>query len=228
MADNDKYKIIPALKFLAVLAALVASAVSTTTHAQAPNVNELSTTQARTIVSNCAKAPPDAEYFIPENLVQHIVPSGSGAYGYRTGCPLWVVDFSLNSKSNTYLLPNGQRMKEKTVFYGVPHDLPSSLSAGGENPIVEEDCERLRVEHFIYRKFKHESTFVFQKHLARKGVWQSSTKTCQLTKDPGTPPDAFRVEAPDANVLVIRVASRVKLRTSWQEAAAKIHDVPVQ
>ncbi len=227
MADNYKDNIRPTLKFLAVLPALVASAVLSTTHAQAPNVSEL-TTQTRPIVSKCAKAPPDAEYFIPENLVQHIVPSGSGAYGYRTGCPLWVVDFSLNSKSNTVLLPNGQRMKEKTVFYGVPHDLPSSLTAGGENPIVKEDCERLRVEHFIYRKFKHEPTFIFQKHLTRTGVWQGSQNGCKLTKDPGTPPDAFRVEAPDANVLVIRVATRVKLRTSWQEAAAKIHDIPAQ
>ena len=35
-------------------------------------------------------------------------------------------------------------------------------------------------------------------------------------------------QAPDANVLVIRVATRVKLRTSWQEAAAIIHDIPAQ
>lgn len=227
MADNDKVNIIPALKFLAVLPVLVASAVLSATHAQAPNISELSTTQ-RPMVANCAKAPPDAEYFIPENLIQHIVPSGSGAYGYRTGCSLWVVDFSLNSKSNTYVIPSGQRFKEKTVFYGVPHDLPSSLSAGGENPIVKEDCERLRVEHYIYSKFKHEPKFIFRKHLTRKGEWLGSQNGCKLTKDPGTPPDSFRVEAPDANVLVIRVATRVKLRTSWQEAAAKIHDIPHQ
>lgn len=228
MADKDKGNIIAALK-LAVLSALVVSAVLATTFAQeAPFGDVSSTPQARAFVSRCAKAPPDAEYFVPENLVQHIVPSGSGAYGYREGCPLWIVDFSLNSKSNTYLV-NGQRFVEKTVFYGVPHDLPSSLSAGGKNPIVEEDCKRLRVEHFIYKKFKHESAFVFQKHLFRKGQWQGSQNGgCKLTKDPGTPPDSFRVEAPDANVLVIRVATRVKLRTSWQEAAAIIHDIPAQ
>jgi len=227
MVDNDKDHITPASKFLAVLT-LAVSAVLATTHAQAPNLNELSTTQTRTIVSNCAKAPPDAEYFIPENLVEHIVPSGSGAYGYRTGCSFWVVDFSLNSKSNTSLLPNGERFVEETVFYGTPHDLPSSLSAGGKKPIVEEDCKRLRVEHFIYKKFKHESAFVFQKHLFRKGEWQGSQNGCKLTKDPATPPDSFRVKAPKANVLVIRVATRVKLRTSWQEAAAIIHDIAPQ
>ncbi len=226
---------------IAALSAWVASAVLATTLAvlattepsttepstTVPSTTESRTTLVTTVVSSCATVQPDAEYFIPENLVEHIVPSGSGAYGYRKGCPLWVVDFSLNSKSNSYLPPNGQRIPEKTVFYGVPHDLPSSLSAGGENPIVQEDCQRLRVEHFIYKKFKHESAFVFKKHLTRKGVWQGSQNGCILTKDPATPPDGFRVEAPEANVLVIRVATRVKLRTSWQEAAAKIHDVPI-
>ena len=226
MADNDKDNTRLALKFLVVLLALIVSAVLPTTFAQeAPFFGDVSSNAlARAVVSRCAKAAPDAEYFVPENLTEHIVPSGSGAYGYREGCPLWIVDFSLNSKSNTTLLSNGQRFIEKTVFYGIPHDLPSSLSAGGKSPIVEEDCKRLRVEHFIYKKFKHESTFVFQKHLFRKGVWQGSG--CKLTKDPATPPDSFRVEAPNANVLVIRVATRVKLRTSWQEAAAIIHDVP--
>ena len=226
MADNDKDNIRLALKFLAVLSALIVSAALPTTFAQDTAFGDVSSTaQSRAVVSRCAKALPDAEYFVPENLEEHIVPSGSGAYGYRKSCPLWIVDFSLNSKSNTYVV-DGQRFVEKTVFYGEPHDLPSSLSAGGNNPIVEEDCKRLRVEHFIYKKFKHESTFVFQKHLFRKGEWQGSQNGCALTKDPGTPPDSYTVEAPNANVLVIRVATRVKLRTSWQEAAARIHDIP--
>jgi len=51
----------------------------------------------------CAGAEADAEYFIPESLSEHAVPSGSGQYGYRQRCPFWVVDFSMNSKSNSFL-----------------------------------------------------------------------------------------------------------------------------
>ena len=209
------------LMLLALSAVTICIAVG-----QQPNVSELSDRENRRVVDECAKLAPDAEYFVPENLVQHIVPSGSGAYGYRKICPFWVVDFSLNSKANSSLLPDGSRYIEDTVFYGIPHDLPSSLNAGGTSPIVKEDCDRLRVEHYIYRKFKHEADFVFQKHLYRQGVWVASTKSCRLTKDPGLAPDRFKTKAPEANVLVIRVATRVKLRTSWQEAAAIIHDLP--
>ena len=213
-----------AFKIFLVLSALV-TVILKTNFAQALDRSQLLGTESRPLVSRCAKVAPDAEYFVPEKIVQHTVPSGSGAYGYRTGCPLWVVDFSLNSKSNTELLPNGDRFHEKAAFFAVAHDLPSSSSAGGEIPIVKEDCERLRVEHFIYKKFKHEPTFLFQKYLLRKGEWIASPKTCRLTKDPYTPPDSFTAEAPNANVLVIRVAVRVKLRTSWQEAAARISDI---
>ena len=216
------------LKPIMLLLALCGLTVFDRVLGQQPDVSVPSSRENRRVVTNCAKIGPDAEYFVPENLVQHIVPSGSGAYGYRNTCPFWVVDFSLNSKANSVLLPNGSRLLEDTVFYGIPHDLPSSLMAGGTDPIVKEDCERLRVEHYIYRKFKHETTFVFQKHLYRQGQWIASTKSCKLTKDPGQAPDRFKTEAPQANVLVIRVATRVKLRTSWQEAAAIIHDLPAR
>lgn len=218
----------PKTKLTLVLLAICAVNICVAAIGQQPNVSELSDRQNRRVVTECAKIAPDAEYFVPENLVKHIVPSGSGAYGYRSTCPFWVVDFSLNSKSNSSLSPDGTRFLEDTVFYGIPHDLPSSAMANGTDPIVKEDCERLRVEHYIFRKFKHEPTFVFQKHLYRQGGWIPSTKSCKLTKDPGQAPDRFKTEAPQANVLVIRVATRVKLRTSWQEAAAIVHDLPAR
>lgn len=175
--------------------------------------------------SKCAKAAADAEYFIPENISFHIVPSSSGRYGYRQGCPFWVVDFSMNSKANTVLAPDGTRFREKTLFYGLAHDLPSSQSAGGKDPIVKEDCLRLRVEYIIYTKFKHESAFVLKRHITAKGSW-TSANVCSLSLNYALPQNSFRTEAPEANVRVIRVATRVKLRTSWQEAAGRVEDAP--
>ena len=209
-----------------VLLVLCAATICAAAVGQGPDVSEPSSRDDRRVVRECAKVGPDAEYFIPENLVSHTVRSGSGAYGYRKICPFWVVDFSLNSKSNSNLQPDGTRDFDDTVFYGIPHDLPSSLMAGGIDPIVKEDCSRLRVEHYIYKKFKHEAEFVFQKHLYRQGQWDTSLNHCTLTKNPAVAPDRFKTAAPQANVLVIRVATRVKLRTSWQEAAAKIEDLP--
>ena len=170
------------------------------------------------IESECATAKADDEYFIPEAFVEHLVPSLSGRYGYRARCPFWVVDFSMNSKSHSQLV-NGVRIRNLTRFYGVPHDLPSSQSAGGKDPIVQEDCQRLLVEYIIYTKFKHEANFVMTRHITAKGNWASNNK-CLLTK-PILDENSFITQAPEANVRVIRVATRVKLRTSWQEAAAK-------
>ena len=131
----------------------------------------------------------------------------------------------MNSKSNTFLEPDGSRSKQQALFFGVAHDLPSSQSAGGKDPIVKEDGDRLRVEYIIYTKFKHESAFVFKKHVIATGVWNGSA--CGLSKHYALPANHFRTEAPDANVWVIRVATRVKLRTSWQEAAGRVEDAPV-
>src|SRR6266550_3292896 len=173
------------------------------------------TTSSNTVLleADCAGASADAEYFIPENLSEHAVPSGSGRYGYRQRCPFWVVDFSMNSKSNSFVPPGGARVRERTNFFGLPHDLPSSNSAGGRIPIVKEDCERLRLEYIIYSKFKHESKFVLKRHISANAGW--SGNTCNLSINTALPEYHFMTTAPEANVLVIRVATRVKLRTSW-------------
>ena len=213
------------IKSLFVLSATILSAAALAT-SPAQQVGEMSRTNSLSLETKCAKVQPDAEYFIPETIKGHSVPSGSGRYGYREVCPLWVVDFSMNSKSNTALNPDGSRFKEKTLFFGVAHDLPSSQSAGGKYPIVKEDCDRLRVEYIIYAKFKHESTFVLKKHIISTGEWNGSA--CALSKHYANAANHFRTEAPDANVWVIRVATRVKLRTSWQEAAGRLEDAPVR
>ena len=215
------------LKSLLVLSAtIVIVAAMPPSPAQQPvKVEDQSVPIDVLLETRCAKVQPDAEYFIPENISSHRVPSGSGRYGYRQGCPFWVVDFSMNSKSNTFLNQDGSRFREKTLFYGLAYDLPSSQSAGGKDPIVKEDCQRLRVEYIIYTKFKHESSFVLKRHITAKGGWTSGN-VCSLSLNYALPENSFRTEAPEANVRVIRVATRVKLRTSWQEATAAVEDAP--
>lgn len=171
----------------------------------------------------CAKVPPDAEYFIPESFKEKKVASGSGWYGYRsaTKCPLWVVDFSMNSKSNTYVSPDsGKRFKEETVFSGDAYDLPSSAAKFGNAPIVEEDCKRFKGRYFTYFKMKHEPTFKFIKTVTYHGSWAGHSNKCDVVFSEG----GAKFTAPDANVLVIRVAVDVLLRSSFQEAAAIAKD----
>ena len=221
------------LKFLFMLSAtIVTAAAMVASPAQQPVQQPVQVDEPVAagvlLETRCANVQPDAEYFIPENISAHTVPSGSGGYGYRQGCPFWVVDFSMNSKSNTVLSPDGSRFREPTLFYGIAHDLPSSQSAGGKDPIVKEDCLRLRVEYIIYTKFKHESAFVIKRHITAKGTWISSANVCSLSLNYALPENSFKTEAPEANVRVIRVATRVKLRTSWQEAAGRVEDAPVR
>ncbi|HEU4386170.1 MAG TPA: hypothetical protein VFV34_00125, partial [Blastocatellia bacterium] len=185
---------------------------------QTPGVEDTAVQATVLLETECGRAAADAEYFIPESFSEHIVPSGTGKYGYRTKCPLWVVDFSMNSKSHSQLV-NGVRVRHDTRFYGLPYDLPSSASAAGTSPTVKEDCERLRVEYIIYAKFKHEANFVLVKHITARGLWGSPGQ-CTLTKKI-LDENSFITKAPESNVRVIRVACRVKERTSWQEAGAR-------
>ena len=170
----------------------------------------------------CAQASPDAEYFIPEAFTSKVVTSKSADYAYRKGCPFWIVDFSMNSKSNSFIF-EGRRLFDGTDFDGVSSDLPStSGTAADMTPGTEQDCTRLRVEYFVYKKFKHEANFVFQAHSVRAaGMWGTS---CVIP----TPGQYLVSHAPTANVLVVRIATRVKLRNAYQEAAARAVDHPPQ
>lgn len=179
------------------------------------------------VESLCAKAQADATYFIPESFKEQGLRSISGKHGYRASpnCPFWVADFSMNSKSNTFVDPKtNQRIKERTQFYGRAQDLPSSPSAEGTIPTVDEDCKRFTVEYIVYRKFNHEANFVLIKHVTSEG----SVLGAGCTQQPKPDLASYKTEAPDANVLVIRVATRVKLRTSWQETTARAEDVPAE
>jgi hypothetical protein len=181
------------------------------------------------LMDHCAKAPPDAEYFIPESFSQKVMPSGSGGYGYRSRaeCPFWIVDFSLNSRSNTQIDPEtGERLKESTHFRGDAFDLPSSQQKNGIRPIVAEDCQRLFIEYTIYTKMKHESAFILRNRVRQQGDWKGGSCNLKGLKPGDSIADVLTYKAPDANVLVVRVVVGVKLRSSWQEAAAIASDGP--
>ena len=157
MTETHKYKARRAFKLSILLVTILVANAHELSHAQKHDALEPSPDDDPRMISACKTVSADADYFVPENIKEHTVPSPSGAYGYREGCPFWVVDFSLNRLANSTLTPNGSRVFDESIFYGVPHDLPSSEAAGGEDPIVKEDCARLRVEHYIFKKFKHES-----------------------------------------------------------------------
>jgi hypothetical protein len=171
--------------------------------------------------ATCANAQPDREYFIPENFADEVIASGSGRYAYEGQCPFWIVDFSMNNKSNTFM-QDGVRIKENTQFYGIPNDLPSTeSSAPALSPMTQEDCKRYQLSYMVYTKFKHEPNFVFRGKYAVNHKMTGSN--CYIPQ-----PSKFKTKAPDANVLVIRVVTRMKLRTSWQEAAARANDAPTE
>lgn len=182
---------------------------------------ELDTSQ--TMLQKCAQVQPDASYLIPrsEQFGGRTEASGSGAYAYKPAgnCPYWVVDFHMNRFSNTYINPtSGETERDEVIFSGNAFDLPSSGSSvdnGGKTPIVEEDCKRLEVDVFIYRKDPNENTFKFLKGDKMRFSWDSTSKRCNQQGLWAT----YAEEAPLSNMLKIRIAVRVKLRGSWQQAA---------
>lgn len=170
------------------------------------------------IFQRCAEVNPDASYLIPKQFGGRTEASGSGAYGYQPAadCPYWVVDFLMNRYSNTWVTESGMTIREYVFFKGDAFDLPSS-SGVGTRPIVEEDCKRLEVDLLIYRKDPNENTFKMIKTGAgRFGSWNNTNQTCSLVGLPGLHSE----RAPTSNMLKIRIAVRVKLRGSWQQAAA--------
>lgn len=174
-----------------------------------------------TVFQVCARGEPDAHYLIPDSnaFSGRTEASGDGEYGYEPAseCPYWVVDFLMNRFSNTWVNESGQLMREHVLFSGGAFDLPSSPSRDGTRPVIEEDCRRLEIDVLVYRKDPDENIFRLVKHgSGRFASWNAQSKSCSLQ---GLP-EVHSERAPDANMLKVRIAVRVKLRGSWQQAAA--------
>jgi hypothetical protein len=217
-------------KFLWLLLMIVAIASTSNAQQASPNrpkptingprVVAESTAQT-TILKRCSEVAPDAEFLIPKSdqFGGRTEASGSGAYAYKPAgdCRYWVVDFLMNRYSNTWIHPeSGATIRENVEFRGDAFDLPSSRNANNTRPIVEEDCKRLEVDVLIFRKDPNENIFkLIKSGRGRFGSWSDSNKSCSLEGLPGLHAE----KAPTANMLKIRIAVRVKLRGSWQQAA---------
>jgi len=177
-----------------------------------------------TILKRCSEVAPDAEFLIPKSdqFGGRTEASGSGAYAYKPAgdCRYWVVDYLMNRYSNTWINPeSGATVREFVEFRGDAFDLPSSRNANLSHtrPIVEEDCKRMEVDVLIFRKDPNENTFkLIKSGKGRFGSWNDNNKVCSIEGLPGLHAE----KAPLANMLKIRIAVRVKLRGSWQQAAA--------
>ncbi len=172
-----------------------------------------------TIIQKCGRVEPDASYFIPELFSGRVEASGSGAYAYKPKkeCPYWVVDYSMNRFSNTWVNESGLRVREGVLFSGNPYDLPSSNLTNdlsfGRRPNTEEDCKRVEIDVLTYKKDPNENIFRFLKsEKSRFYAWSTSCGLLGLSD--------FGTIAPTSALLWIRIAVRVKLRGSWQQAAA--------
>ena len=227
--DFDAFK---RCKFLWLL--LTIMAIASTSNAQPvanPTVNKPRVaTEAgtnETVLKRCSEVAPDAEYLIPRTAEFHgrIEASGSGAYAYKPSgdCRYWVTDFLMNQNSHTWLTEAGAKMREYVLFSGDAFDLPSSTTGDGTRPSVEEDCKRLEVDVLVFRKDPNENTFKLVKSgKGRFASWNGNNKVCNMQ---GLP-DAHTERAPTANMLKIRIAVRVKLRDSWQQAAGYAKKAP--
>lgn len=187
-----------------------------------------STALPETVMEACGKVEPDASFLIPkydEWGTERALPSGDGEYGYPAGapCQFWVTDFMLNRNSNTAVDPsNGQVTREPVRFSGNPFDLPSSpgRSIRPNNP---EDCMRLEVDVLVYRKEPGFSTFkLLAYEQLRPLSWSEDQKLCAFT----SPKVGVSAIAPAGNMLTIRIATRVKLRGTWQQAAGYASKLP--
>lgn len=174
-------------------------------------------------LAGCTTVQPDREFFIPEAIPQKgiSIESGSGRYGYqlKPKCPFWVVDYKLNKHSNTILSSDGTRLKLPTEFYGIPYDLPGTKAGNPSILVTEEDCKRWTLEYAIYTKWNHESNTEFK--LVRQ--MKADSTGCLIPADNAK----YRLDqSPSANVLVVRVVTRMKLRSSVQETAAYARIAP--
>lgn len=170
---------------------------------------------------------PDVTYFVPQDLDAPesdpvILPSGGAKYYYRgtpfATCNSWVVDFKMATYSNTEGDPANLG---RTVLDGQAYDLPSSGVIGGVVPNNQIDCERYRVDTTYFFKGHQDTEFTRKGTNTRQGVW---TTQCNFVETGITMP--FEVLKSLSGFDVHRLAIRVKLRSSGQEAAGYLWDGP--
>lgn len=178
----------------------------------------------QTTVGACAAAAPDAEYLIPRQFSVRTEASKDGGYGFLkpAACNYWIVDFLLNRYSNERITEDGMVLHDPVIFAGDAYDLPSSAQHNGSRPIVEEDCRKLEIDVLVYRKDPDSNTFtLLSRSQGRFASWNAGNRSCSISAL-----QARTETAPHANITKIRIATRVKLRGTWQQAAGLAYLAP--
>lgn len=180
-----------------------------------------------TVFAACARAEPDATYLIPREpqFNGRVEASPHGGYGHAVDdrCGFWVVDFAMNRYSNEFVDPDtGQVTHIPVIFTGGAIDLPSSVGTNDVTPTTKSDCSSYEVDLYIFRKAPEENTFrLVEQRLGAASTWNETYSNCGLAGSVN-----HSEKAPTSNLTKIRIAVRVKLRGSWQRAAAKAFDPP--
>jgi hypothetical protein len=172
----------------------------------------------------CAIADPHATYPVPatQGLPYMVATSGSGSYYYTTLCKAYVVDIKMATYSNTDPVQGVPQNPTGALSIGAgAYDLPSSQEFGGFRPIVQEDCNRLKVWARFYLKRHNEDHFTKLDEFHTTTSWDPSTLFCKID---GAKSIAAHVS--EVGWDTYRVAVYVILRTSAQEVAVTLQSLP--
>jgi len=172
----------------------------------------------------CAVADAPAVYPVPatQGLPYLVATSGSGSYYYTTLCRAFVVDVRMATYSNTDPVKGVPTNPGGILgIIGGAYDLPSSAEFGGVTPIVQEDCNRLKVWVRYYLKRHNEDHFtkIGEHHTTTN--WNASASYCKV--DGIT---SITAKASTEGWDTYRVAVGVILRTSAQEVGVSLLSTP--
>ncbi len=175
----------------------------------------------------CALADPDTIFFVPQDFQPVTFPSKGAEYYYESGeqgeCGYWIVDIKMDPVSNK---PPPLLSPGEVIIKPGPYDLPSSANAGGTIPAIEEDCNRLSVRTFSYRRLAGESDFTTIGWSQSDGSWQASERRCLLLVSKDGQGVEIRAPASESGWDTYRAAVRVLLRNSGQEAEVRVIHPP--
>jgi len=173
----------------------------------------------------------DGSYIVPAGFYHQtdnpiILASGGAEYYYRCdnrACRWFVVDVLMKPDSNT----KNSLIPDLVYIDAGPYDLPSSVGYGDTAPSLKYDCEHLEVH--VRHYYRHSpspgalTTYALMGSLTRKASWSGGGMCIKKDDGYGFP---IKVLAPASGTDYHRIAVRVKLRSSGQEAGVFIYEGP--
>ncbi len=172
----------------------------------------------------CATADAQATYWVPatQGLPHLVATSGSGSYYYTSLCKAYVVDVKMATYSNTDPINGVPTNPTGRLLIGAgAYDLPSSAGFGGDRPIVQEDCNRLKIWARFYLKRHNEDHFTELDEFHTTTSWKADPPFCMMQ---GAKEISAQVSQDGWDTY--RVAIGTILRTSAQEVAVTLATTP--